>query len=453
MKLPPLRSLAIRLTLAFVAIGMAGALLVGFFVGISTQREFDRFVLRGNQRALVAGLTYFYENNGSWQGLDQAIGRINNRRWRANHPAPATVTDAAGHVVYDAGEPSRAGTQLSMHEVHMGTPIEIEGKVVGYLLNPAAPDGPMPAMGAPEQTFLFSLRRAIFLAALAAGLLALLLGALLAHTLTRPIRDLTAATARVAQGDLGYQVEVRTHDELGALTSAFNHMSAELAAARQNRRQMTADVAHDLRTPLSVILGYTEALSDGLLQGTPEMFGTLHHEAQHLNHLIEDLRVLSLADAGELPLDRRPMPPADLISRAEAAYTMQASQQGITLRSDVAPGLPVVGVDSQRMAQVLGNLIGNALRYTPAGGEIVLGAAAEASAVCLSVTDSGRGIAPDALPHIFDRFYRADPARAEAGASGLGLAIAKSIVEAHGGTLSVNSAPGAGAAFTIRLPV
>ena len=236
------------------------------------------------------------------------------------------------------------------------------------------------------------------------------------------------------------------------MAASFNRMSADLATGRDIRRQMTADVAHDLRTPLTVILGYTEALSDGMLQATPEMFGTLHREAQHLNHLIDDLRTLSLADAGELPLDRQPMPPADLISRAESAYTMQAAQQGIILRSEVAPDLPLVSVDGQRMAQVLGNLVSNALRHTPAGGEIVLSAAAEPVAICLGVADTGSGIAPDALPHVFDRFYRADPARAASGASGLGLAIAKSLVEAHGGTIAVTSAPGHGATFTVRLP-
>lgn len=452
-----MRSLATKLTLAFVAVGMAGALLVGLFVGFSTQREFDRFVVRGNQRALIAGLANFYENNDSWQGLDQAIGRINDRIGRGNRPIPAVVADASGHVVYDGGQPDHhAGAHLAMHDLQQGTPIEAGGQVVGYLITPAASGGMMGMagmMGAPEQTFLISLRRAIILAALAAILLALVLGLFLAHTLTRPIRELTTATARVAQGDLGYQVEVRARDEIGALTASFNRMSADLATARHVRRQMTADVAHDLRTPLSVILGYTEALSDGMLQATPEMFGTLHREAQHLNLLIEDLRTLSLADAGELPLDRQPMPPADLIGRAESAYAMQAAQQGITLRSEVAPALPLVSVDSQRMAQVLGNLVSNALRYTPAGGEIVLSAAAEPDAVCLGVADTGAGIAPDALPHIFDRFYRADPARAESDASGLGLAIAKSLVEAHGGTIGVDSTPGHGAAFTVRLPV
>ena len=194
----PLRSLAAKLTLAFVAVGMAGALLVGFFVGVSTQREFDRFVIRGNQRALIVGLATYYENNGSWQSLDQAIGRINDRMWRGGRLQPRNGDGRQRHrVVYDGSQPRRAGTQLAMHEVLQGAPIEVDGQVVGYLFSPASPGGMMGMMGmmgAPEQTFLNSLNRAIFLAALAAVILALVLGLVLAHTLTRPIRDLTAAS-------------------------------------------------------------------------------------------------------------------------------------------------------------------------------------------------------------------------------------------------------------------
>jgi signal transduction histidine kinase len=215
-----------------------------------------------------------------------------------------------------------------------------------------------------------------------------------------------------------------------------------------------------LRTPLSLIIGYTEALSDGKLEGTPETFDILHEEAQHLSRLVDDLRTLSLADAGELSLTRRPTPPRALLERAASAYSAQAQRQGVALQVAVDANLPEVDVDPDRMAQVLGNLVSNALRYTPPDGEIVLaaegrlgGGAGHPGFLNLHVRDTGAGITPEALPHIFDRFYRVDRSRhQEEGESGLGLAIAKSIVEAHGGTISAESTLGAGTTFTIQLP-
>ena len=234
----------------------------------------------------------------------------------------------------------------------------------------------------------------------------------MACTLTRPIRELTAATHQIAGGDLGVQVPVHTHDELGELALSFNTMSADLEQASRLRRQMTADIAHDLRTPLSVILGYTEALSDGKLQATPKIATTLHREAQQLNHLIDDLRTLSLADAGELPLHRGPVAPAALLERAASSYRMQAEQQEIAVVIDTGTNLPRVNVDSQRMAQVLGNLVSNALRHTPAGGAVTLSARATAADVQLQVHDTGSGIAAGDLPHVFARSIAAiAPAR------------------------------------------
>ncbi len=446
-----MRSVALKFTLAFFAVGVLGAVLVGVFVSIRTQREFDRFIFDNSQQPAIAALSDYYRSHGSWDGLDRAVLNAAERWLRPDRPMLVTVTDSQGIVVFGGPDPRRLGTQVPERSLRRGIPIDVDGEIAGYLIFDFFEDRRAP--DAPENLFVAALNRGIILAALAATVAALLLGAFLARTLARPIGELTAATQRIARGELGLQVPVRTHDELGKLAASFNSMSADLEKASRLRRQMTADIAHDLRTPLSVILGYTEALSDGKLQASPAIAATLHQEALHLNHLIDDLRTLSLADAGELPLYRNWIAPGALLERAVAAYGMQAEQQGITLRTEIAAGLPALNVDAQRMAQVLGNLASNALRHTPAGGDVTLSAVQEDGAVLLSVHDTGDGIPPEDLPHIFERFYRGDQARQSFGASGLGLSIAKSIVEAHGGSLTVASAAGQGSTFTVRLPV
>jgi signal transduction histidine kinase len=217
---------------------------------------------------------------------------------------------------------------------------------------------------------------------------------------------------------------------------------------------MTADIAHDLRTPLSVITGYLESLRDGVLKPTPERLGVLHGEAQHLNRLVDDLRTLSLADANELPLMRLPTAPQAVLERAAAAYRHQASRRNIALTTGCEPGAPEVFADPDRLAQVMGNLVSNALRYTPDGGCIQLTARREGDGAVFEVRDNGAGMAPDVLPRVFERFYRGDGARPQPdGESGLGLAIAKSIVELHGGRIgAASNGPGQGSAFTIWLP-
>jgi signal transduction histidine kinase len=242
---------------------------------------------------------------------------------------------------------------------------------------------------------------------------------------------------------------------------------------------MTADIAHELRTPLSVLMGYIETMRDGMLPPSQERFQTMFVEANQLQRLIDDLRLLSLADAGELSLHRQPADPEQLLATVAASYAQQAAQQQVALQVQAAAALPRVLVDQERMIQVLGNLVSNALRYTPAGGTIALRAYADhrprtidhrpvlkgaenqlsvigrqSSVVVFEVIDSGCGIPPDALPHIFERLYRADASRvARHGGSGLGLAIVKAIVEAHGGSVAAESAAGQGTRMTIGLPL
>ncbi len=286
-------------------------------------------------------------------------------------------------------------------------------------------------------------------------LLALGVGLVLARQLIRPLRTLTTATQTLADGQLGHQVPVTTQDEIGELTHAFNQMSHDLAHAEQLRQQMTADIAHDLRTPLTVLAGYTEGLSEDKIQQSPQTYQVMNQQVQLLQHLLDDLRTLSLSDAGKLSLNRRPTDPRALLERTAVAYLPQAEAQGVALSVVGDTDLPLVAVDVARMVQVLNNLVSNALRFTAAGEQIALRAAAENQHVLLQIRDSGRGIPAQDLPHVFERFYRADSARARTDpkTSGLGLAIAKAIVEGHGGTISVSSTVGAGTTFSINLPL
>jgi signal transduction histidine kinase len=259
----------------------------------------------------------------------------------------------------------------------------------------------------------------------------------------------------MAQGDLAQQVPVRSEDELGQLAASFNQMSAQLTHSQNLRRQMTADIAHDLRTPLSIILGHAEALRDGVLPAEQPTFEIMYDEARRLNRLIDDLRTLSLAEAGELPLALRPVSPAALLERAYTAHLPQARERQISLAQNVDSRLPLVIVDPDRMAQVLDNLVGNALRFTPSNGRVTLLAQSQNHSVCLTVQDTGPGLSEDALGHAFDRFYRGDKARQRQldGGSGLGLAIVKSLVEAQHGRVWAENLPEQGASFHVLLPI
>jgi len=348
-------------------------------------------------------------------------------------------------VVLPAGS-FQVGKRAPPRVLDEGAPLTIDGQLVGVIIETDAPPPPGPL----EVQYLSRTNQALMIAAAGAVLVALIIGVVLARTLTRPLRELTRATQAVAQGQLEQTVPVRSEDELGQLAVSFNQMSADLARANHLRRQMTADIAHDLRTPLTVITGYLEAWRDGDLKPTPARFEAMHAEAQHLNRLIDDLRTLSLADAGELTLNRQPVKVPNLLRRVAAAYQHQAEQQSIALTVQADDDLPTINADPERLAQVLKNLVSNALRYTPEQGQIRLLARRQAGGVQLQVADTGRGIPPVDLPSIFNRFYRADKSREQSGGqSGLGLAIAKAIVEAHGGQISVSSVVGQGTIFTL----
>jgi signal transduction histidine kinase len=340
--------------------------------------------------------------------------------------------------------------QISDEVLVQGEPVEVDGITVGTVISSGEP----PELSNRETDYLERTNRALLYAAGGAALLALILGIFLARGLTSPLRELTDATRLLAKGQLGQQVVVSSRDEIGELGSAFNQMSSELKRLVDQRQQMTADIAHDLRTPLTVIDGYIEAMQDSVLEATPERLETIHKEVQHLKRLVADLRTLSLAEAGQLSLNPVGVAPQELLAQVEAAYRLAAEQKGVEMTLLESEDSPEIKVDPDRMMQVLSNLLDNALRHTPAGGNIQLKVEKVQSWVDLIVVDSGEGISPETLPYIFDRFYRGDHARQETrGESGLGLAIANSIIVMHGGELKAHSdGAGKGSTFTVRLP-
>ena len=459
-----MRSLTVKIAVVVVVVSLFSVALVALFSGWITAREYDRLLVDQLQDRLVEQAARYYQQRGSWQGALVAFNaEFEGRRGRrppagmdgAEGPpgnqmrTPLVLLDANGCVVGPRDPTYAPGACLPKYQVARGAPVQVDGKTVGTVIQ----TGVMPLRDPTEEAFLSRTGRGLLWGAVAASAVALLLGLALARNLTRPLRRLTEAIHAMAAGKLEQRVDVRSRDEIGELASAFNSMSAQLTQSNQARRQMTADIAHELRNPLMVMTGYIEALRDGVLRPSPERFDMMYEEAQQLQRLVADLRTLSLADAGELALMPQVVEPVVLLARAAESYTPSAQKAGIALF--VAPGtaVPNVKVDVERMAQVLANLVTNAIRHTPAGGTVTLGAHREQGGAVITVADTGEGIAPDALPRVFDRFYRADKARSQSSdESGLGLAIVKSIIAGHGGTVDVTSELGKGTTFTVHLP-
>jgi signal transduction histidine kinase len=459
------RSITFKLVLAFLLVSVVGVALASGITYWLTVQEFKQLTFDQARDRFAADMTFYYQANGTWDGVLNYYQLRSSVRPPLNPPSnpqlpgpgdggpgPRTfffaLADANGHILIPAGN-YRIGDVVSQTTLSQGTMITVDQKQVGTVLVIGSP----PPLGTREEQYLNRTNLALLYAALGASFVALVLGIILTRALTRPIRDLTAAIRAIARGDLKQSVTVKSKDELGELAAAFNQMSADLDRLIQSRRQMTADIAHDLRNPLTVIGGYIESMREGVLKPTPERLDSIQIEVQHLQRLVEDLRTLSQADAGELSLNREPISIPALLERTVESYRPLADKQGITLTCKARPGLPDINVDPDRLAQVLGNLITNSLHYTPQGGEITLEASQEEEQIILSVKDTGHGISPEALPYIFDRFYRADPTRTRGDESGLGLAIAKSIVEAHGGMISAESQLGVGTTIKISLPL
>ncbi len=304
--------------------------------------------------------------------------------------------------------------------------------------------------------FRASFNEALMYAALAAMVVAVLLSVYLSGTVIAPLRAMSLATQRIADGRYDERVQVRGEDELAQLAMRFNQMAEKLNQVESMRRRLIGDVSHELRTPLTAIKGSMEGLMDGVLPATQETYQQIHAEADRLNRLVDDLQELSRVEARAYPLDLRPVEVPALVRTVTKRLAPQAESKRISLDLDLAPDLPRVLADEDRLVQVLTNLTGNALQYTPEGGRVIITARRTNNEIKISVQDTGIGIPSEHLPHIFDRFYRVDKSRSRrtGGGSGIGLTIARALVEAHGGRLWAESAgEGQGSTFTFTIPI
>lgn len=439
-------SLLLKLILAFWLVSILGIIIVALLVGRVSSIEFNRVFSEARYQGLVDKLGEYYSLHGNFSGArylleqDRLAKNNPNREYLVVNPQGEILLALAQHIPPGLPSPDF---------VRFGFPISTDGQVTAYLIPLRPSRGPAES---PDQN-IQRLNINLLLGVLVATLIALLFGWFMARNMIRPLRDLNAATRSIAQGDLEKKVSISGRDEIGTLATSFNKMTESLRRSRDLRRQMTADIAHELRNPLSIILGNAEALSDGVLPATHETLEVIYDEARHLSRLVDDLRTLSLSESGELTLQRSLAGPREIIERCISAHTLHAAEKGVSLRAEAGPDLPRLEVDVERLQQVLANLVDNSLKHTPSGGSVVLSAALSPEApgrVLLSVADNGSGIDPEDLPFVFDRFYRGKQARQDG--SGLGLAISKALVELHGGQIFAESQPGQGTRISLSLP-
>jgi len=445
-----LDKLWIRLLVAFVLVLFVAVGTASLYANHVTTGEFQDYVsenaARLNQRVQrIVERTY---REQGWQGVAPYVQRVAEAS-----NLQIVIVDQQGTVVIDTG-----------------------GRLSGDALAPSSKTKPVPSLpiadsaGAPigtiyfgsndqarAEAFLADMNHALMLGAALGALVAFGLSLLLARRIVDPIERLTAVVQKMEQGDLGQRVENIHSGEVAKLSHAFNAMVEGLERGQRLRRNMVADVAHELRTPLHNVLGYLELLRDGVSQPTGEMIATIYEEASLLKRLVDDLQQLALAESGQLELVRREVSPSSLLQQAAAMVRPELNEKNIEMVVEATPGLPDITVDEGRIRQVLRNLVSNAIASTPRGGRITLSANrvdVPEKAVVMAVEDTGPGIAAEDLPYVFERFYRADKSRTRAtGGAGLGLTIAKQLVEAHGGAISAESEPGRGACFRFVLPV
>ncbi|HEX9897040.1 MAG TPA: ATP-binding protein [Dehalococcoidales bacterium] len=454
-----IHSLQFRLLLAFVLVILVAIGTVSIFVLQNTGNELEQFDIRTEQnQADRTGFLlsqYYYINNLSWDGVQTIVEQMGTAE--GQH---IVVTDATGTIVANS-QGNSLGKQYHTTapgiKLFLPSPPSRGGRptsssqetVIGMLY--INPENARPAL---TKNLADTINQFLLWGGLLAIAIALVLTLVLSRRISSPVRALTTTARKLGQGDFSQRVPSKGKGEMAELAQAFNSMADDIERNEKLRQNLVADTAHELRTPLSNLRGYLEAIKDDVVKPDATTINSLYEEATLLTRLVDDLQELALADASELKLVIQAEDISGVIKQAVVSSQSQASDKGITLLTDLPDKLPLCNIDSQRIAQVLHNLINNAATHTPREGSITISARESDKYVEVIVADTGEGIPVEELPNIFERFYRVDRSRSRrTGGSGLGLTIAKRLVEAHGGKISVQSEPGKGSRFTFTVPV
>lgn len=446
-----MNKLWVRLSLGFSGVVLAAVVVVAltaYLVGRADPRV-DRFAA---SKRLATELATYYQIRQSWTGSELIlVGAQTMFDKRAERNMEFFLADSDQHVVYHP-HPEQVGKSLNQVEQVELLPIKLDNRTIGYLgLGPVLsrePEG--------NSNFPVFLGRVLLTVTLVTGVSGIIFGAVMSRSLTAPLNNLAVAAKAIGLRQLNQRVEEKGSDELKAVARSFNEMAATLEQAEQLRRNLLADVAHELRTPLSILQGNLRAILDEVYPLDQTEMARLYEHTRFLSRLVNDLHELAQAEARQLPLHRQDTDLAQLVKTTAEGFRPGADEKSVALDVILPAVSPCAVVDPARLTQVLQNLLANALRHTPGGGKITLELEAQPENVRLAVADTGDGIPAEYLPHIFDRFYRTDPARSrDRGGAGLGLAIARAIIEAHDGRIIATSSgiSGQGSIFTIELPI
>lgn len=531
-----MKKLWVQLSLAFGAVIVATVVIIGVTAHREMSQQFRRFAARSPNSFVISYLTSYYEEHDTWEGVEQQLCKLpgrhryeedrddrddkddkeedetwSEREWRRGFGLPGqppvpteilpflerqrqeqgglfflqhdkfppfTLTDETGTVLFSTLPPEQQFDRISRWQLHDALPLKVDGETVGYFaITPLGHDELNPF----ARMFLTSISGILLQAGLIAGGVGLLLGLIIARGVSQPLSRLERAAYHISLGKLGERVPVTGTEETANLAHAFNDMAHKLQEAQQVQRDMIADTAHELRTPLSVLQGNLQAILEDVYPLDKAEIATLYDETLVLNRLVHDLHELAKADAGQLCLTMQPTAVQTIIMHSTSLFSDIAQEKEIMMRVDVPEDLPLVNADAARIQQVMNNLLSNAVRHTPEQGNIAVTVgmtpsrtmgdpsdghpsdghpsdpskeAQRGTWVCVVVEDSGPGIAADHVPHVFNRFWRGEASRSrDHGGSGLGLAIAKHLIEAHGGQIGVTSQVGRGSRFWFTLPV